>query len=321
MKYFKESSINYTKVNNEFLSDKELSIAARGLLMTMLSLGKNGNEDWNYSIKGLASILPDSERQITKSLKELEDKGYIVREKKTKGGKIYDWEYHISDHKLPDDILMKSFRHKEKKKKPVNNNSTVENVSSVESPVNEVNTSNEPHHHNEDVAFAHLENEGINKSNKNKFTNILNSIYHSEKKDEIEIKAENYTDYKKRIKENISYDYLSDVENTEQLDELVDIITDTVCSSASTVRVGGESKPSEVVKSVLLKINESHIQYVLNNLRKTTSYIKNIKAYLITSLYNAVLTMTTHIQCQVNHDMYGQNEAASDSYANIAPLF
>ena len=124
-----------------------------------------------------------------------------------------------------------------------------------------------------------------------------------------------------RIKENISYEYLSDVENAEQLDELVDVITDTVCSSSSTVRVGGESKPSEVVKSVLLKINESHIQYVLNNLRKTTSYIKNIKAYLITSLYNAVLTMTTHIQCQVNHDMYGQNEAASDSYANIAPMF
>ena len=106
---------------------------------------------------------------------------------------------------------------------------------------------------------------------------------------------------------------------------MVDIITDTVCSNAETIRVGKEAKPADAVKSMFMKLNDSHIQYVLENLRNATTKIKNIKAYIITSLYNAVMTLNTHIQTQVNHAMYGDytnaSKTSTSSYADIQPMF
>ena len=92
----KEIKSDFTVVHNKFLRDKKLSINARGLLMTMLSMSNN----WNFSIKGLASILPDGERKISSTLKELEENGYLIRKRKYEKGKIADWEYIFSDEPM-----------------------------------------------------------------------------------------------------------------------------------------------------------------------------------------------------------------------------
>ena len=112
------------------------------------------------------------------------------------------------------------------------------------------------------------------------------------------------SDYLELIRENIEYDCFEKREQ-EKVDELVEIMLDVVCSSQSTVRVHGEDLPHEVVKSRFLKLNHEHIEYVLLSLKRNTSDVKNIRAYLITTLYNAPTTIDSYYTALVNHDMYG----------------
>ena len=108
--------------------------------------------------------------------------------------------------------------------------------------------------------------------------------------------------YLEIIRENIEYDYQAE---KEKVDELVEIMLDVVCSTSSTVRVNGENIPQEIVKSRFLKLDSSHIDYVLTALKKNTSEVKNIRAYLITALYNAPTTIDSYYTVWVNHDMRG----------------
>lgn len=80
---------------------------------------------------------------------------------------------------------------------------------------------------------------------------------------------------------------------------------DCMITRNDTIRVGRENKPAEVVRSRLMKLNSGHIEYIFYSLKNTRSEIKNIKNYLVTTLYNAVSTLSTHINLQVNHDLNG----------------
>ncbi|MCM1277319.1 MAG: DUF6017 domain-containing protein [Lachnospiraceae bacterium] len=113
---------------------------------------------------------------------------------------------------------------------------------------------------------------------------------------------EKRAEYLQLIRENIEYDYQTE---KEKVDELVEIMLDVVCSTSETVRVNGEDMLQEVVKSRFLKLGGSHIDYVLTSLKKTTSDVKNMRAYLITTLYNAPTTINSYYTAWVNHDMYG----------------
>ena len=108
--------------------------------------------------------------------------------------------------------------------------------------------------------------------------------------------------YLKLIHENIEYEYQAE---KEKIDELVEIMLDVICSKHDTVRVNGEDMPQEVVKSRFLKLDSSHIDYVLTALKKNTSEVRNIRAYLITALYNAPTTIDSYYTAWVNHDMRG----------------
>ena len=140
-------------------------------------------------------------------------------------------------------------------------------------------------------------NHNINKSKDN---NPNLSILGGDEMDRIDERS----NYLELIRENIEYDYFSEGEQ-EKVDELVEIMLDVVCSSQSTVRVHGEDLPHEVVKSRILKLNHEHIEYVLLSLKRNTSDVKNIRAFLITTLYNAPTTKDAFFTSLVNHDMYG----------------
>ena len=90
----------------------------------------------------------------------------------------------------------------------------------------------------------------------------------------------------------------------------MDIMLDAVCSTARTIRINGEDMPQQVVKSCFLKLNSSHIEYVLEAMNKNPSDIRNIRAYLLTALYNASLTIDNYYSALVNHDFYGQDRSA-----------
>ena len=116
--------------------------------------------------------------------------------------------------------------------------------------------------------------------------------------------VEERENYLELIRENIEYDCFEEKEQ-DTVDELVEIMLDVVCSSKSVIGVHGEDLPHEVVKSRYLKLNHEHIEYVLLSLKRNTSDVKNIRAYLITTLYNAPTTIDSYYTALVNHDMYG----------------
>ena len=100
--------------------------------------------------------------------------------------------------------------------------------------------------------------------------------------------------YREMIMENIEYEVLVNRDNADRLDEIVEIMLDAVCSKNPTVRINGEDMSQQVVKSRFLKINSSHIEYVFETLQKNPSDIRNIRSYLLTTLYNASLTMDNY---------------------------
>ena len=110
------------------------------------------------------------------------------------------------------------------------------------------------------------------------------------------------------IKENIEYDHhmkYGEWQDKALYDELFEVICEVVCVKHKTVRIDGEDYPYELVKSKFLKLNSSHLNYVIGCMKNTTTKITNIKAYMVTTLYNAPSTINHYYQQEVQHDMYG----------------
>ena len=89
------------------------------------------------------------------------------------------------------------------------------------------------------------------------------------------------------------------------LDEIVELIVETVCAKRKTTRIAGADFPHEVVRSRFLKLDSGHIEFVMECMRKNTTEVRNMKQYLLTVLFNAPTTISNHYTAQVNHDMYG----------------
>lgn len=114
--------------------------------------------------------------------------------------------------------------------------------------------------------------------------------------------------YMQLIRDNIEYDHVmqyADWGEKELMEELYQIICDVVCVRRTSLRIGKEDYPYELVKSKFLKLTYSHIQYVMGCMKNTATKVTNIRSYLITTLYNAPITMSHYYQQEVQHDMYG----------------
>ena len=111
--------------------------------------------------------------------------------------------------------------------------------------------------------------------------------------------------YRELIQENISYDLLlqENPYDDELIDGYVELMVDVCCSSRPSIRISGEEIPTEVVKSRFLKLNKEHIGYVMDSMRQNTTRITNIRAYMLSALYNAPLTISQYYTSLVSHDM------------------
>lgn len=116
--------------------------------------------------------------------------------------------------------------------------------------------------------------------------------------------------YQELILENIEYGILIHNErmDRDRLNELVELMVDTVCSRKETIRIAWNDYPAEVVKYRFLKLNSSHIEYVLDRMQENTTYVRNVKKYLLAALYNAPTTIDSYYASLVNHDLYGRGE-------------
>lgn len=151
------------------------------------------------------------------------------------------------------------------------------------------------------VQKIHSNNTNINNT-KISNTNLIESIY-SQEQGKIDSIEEMLKNVKKNldIKQRMLYDKL---ENKEIYEALYNIICNTIKSTKKTIRIASSEVPTELVREKFLKLTSSHLEYVIYCMQNTTTEIKNIKAYMLTALYNAPDTMPLYYQQKVRHDMY-----------------
>lgn len=140
-------------------------------------------------------------------------------------------------------------------------------------------------------------------------SNYMDSIYQSsESADRDKDGMDNVNAYIELIKENVEYEhYMKYAKSGERVlfEELFEVICEVVCVKHRTIKIGGEDYPYELVKAKFLKLNSSHLEYVIACMQDTNTKITNIKAYMVTALYNASSTINHYYQQKVQHDMYG----------------
>ena len=295
-----EKNKGYTVMSNHHLRNKELSLKAKGLLSQMLSLP----EDWDYTLAGLSLINRESIDAIRPAVWELEKAGYITRRQgRDEKGKMTAIEYTIYEQPQPPALDC-----------PVLENPTADKPI-LENPTPDNPTSENPTQLNKDIQKTNLSKK--EKSNTDLSNNhsipILSpnpspcreAAAPPERKG-TEAAAQSAVDiYREIIKDNIDYHILKqDMKfDSDRLDEIVDLMLETVCTARKRVRIAGDDYPAELVKSKFMKLDGEHIRFVLDCMRENTTKIRNIKQFLRGVLNIATSTIDYYYSALVAHDM------------------
>ena len=300
-----ERNKGYTVMSNHHLRNKELSLKAKGLLSQMLSLP----EDWDYTLKGLSLINREKIDAIREAIKELERAGYIVRSReRDEKGRLRGADYVIFEQPQPPTPDL-----------PTLENPTLDNPMQ-EKPTLEKPTLENPTQLNKDIQRTNLPKKEKSNTDLSSTHSIpihsLNPLPYGE--DETAQPPERkrterndaYRVYEEIIKDNIAYDILLQDRSLDRdrLNEIVDLMLETVCTARKKIRIAGDDYPAEVVKSRFLKLDSSHVQYVMDCMKDNTTYVRNIKKYLLAALYNAPVTINSYYSSLVQHDMYGDGQ-------------
>ena len=287
-----EKNRGYTVMSNFHLRDKNLSLKAKGLLSQMLSLP----EDWDYTLKGLSRINREGIDAIRTAVWELEKAGYITRQQKRDNkGKMGEMIYVIYERPQP--------------------KSETENEAQpgLDKPVLDFPTPGNPTSENPTQLNKDIQNKEKQITDSIPFPSLTPPLPEEKAAEPPEGKGnditETYQVYEEVIKDNIGYDILRvDMPyDTDRLDEIVDLILETVCTSRRTIRIAGDDYPSELVKARFLKLNCEHIRFVLYCLNNNTTEVRNMKQYLRTTLFNAPSTMSNYYSAKAAHDMSHPN--------------
>ena len=311
-----ERNTGYTVMSNHHLRNKELSLKAKGLLSQMLSLP----EDWDYTLAGLSHINREKIDAIREAVKELEKAGYIVRSReRDEKGRLRGADYVIYEQPQPREPEAATSG----EQPPISDYPTLENPTldnpTLEKPTQEKPTLENPTQLNKDIQRTDLPKKEKIITDEQSTHSIpfhsLNPLPYEQdeaatppERKRTEAKTNSAIEiYREIIKENIDYDILiqDPKMDKDRLDEIVEIMLETVCTARKTIRIAGDDYPAELVKSKFLKLNSSHIEFVLDCMRENTTKVRNIKQYLKAVLFNAPSTIDSYYTALVNHDFYG----------------
>ena len=265
-----EKSRDYTVMSNHHLRNTDLSLKSKGLLSQMLSLP----EEWDYTLKGLSQINREGIDAIREAIRELERAGYVTRTRvRNEKGQLGTADYVIHEFPVPP--------------KP-----TLENPTQLNKELSSKDLSNT------DLLNTHS-------------IPILSTPLTEGTATPQERKGNGYTNmdavraYEEVIKDNIEYGYLIQDSRIDKgmLDEIVSLMLETVCTRRKVIRIAGDDYPAELVKSKFMKLNSSHIQFVIDCMHQNTTKIRNIKKYLLAVLFNAPNTIDSYYTALVAHDM------------------
>ena len=288
-----EKNRGYTVMSNHHLRNKDLSLKAKGLLSQMLSLP----EDWDFTLKGLSLINREQIDAIRAAVRELEKAGYIVRSRERDSqGRLRGADYIIYEQP-----------------QPVPDSPTLENPM-LDNPTQEKPTLGKPTQLNKDISSKEQSITDLSSTHSIPFHSLNPLPYEQDEaatppeRKRTEAKTNSAIEiYREIIKDNIDYDILiqDPKMDKDRLDEIVEIMLETVCTARKTIRIAGDDYPAELVKSKFMKLNSSHVEFVLDCMRENTTKIRNIKQYLKAVLFNAPSTIDSYYTALVNHDFYG----------------
>ena len=238
--------------------------------------------DWDFNARGLSKICPkDGREAINTQIKELESAGYLIRvfERNGKGrfvGILYEM-FEMPWWELPEDERPK-------------HDLPLPDTPFTEKPFTEKPSTDKPSTENP----HQLNTKQVN-------TNPLNTYLINNPS--INLYGTDRQTVEKYIREQIEFDVLSSFLDGERLQEVVTVIADSLCTTKNTVRINNENVPFENAADRFLKLNSEHIQFVLDCIDNAHGEIKNMRAYILTLLFNAPAVMKNCISAQYERDM------------------
>ncbi len=287
---------DYTVMSNYHLRDKNLTLKAKGLLSLP--------EDWNYTTRGLAAICKEGVDSIGAALRELESAGYLSRHRlRDKSGRISDTEYVVYESPCKETEADSPDKVSQGTDGPDTDSPCTENPYMVSpdtaTPRTDAPDTENPAQLNTQVSNTYESN--TQKSNPNPIMIQRQRAQQADTgmNDMDQMDAREYRRTLAEVKEQIEYDALDTPYDHERLDEIVEIMTETLCSRKPYIKVAGENYPAEVVKSRFKKLSYHHIEYVFLSLDKKHTEVRNIRQYLMTMLYHAPTTMSNYFDAEV----------------------
>ena len=276
-------NVNYTVMSNHHLQDKRLSLKAKGLLSYMLSLP----DDWDYSLKGLTIGCKDGLDSVRTAVLELEEHGYVRRQKvRNARGQIIDYDYQVYESPaedvpaVPDDDNSAP--------PPSTSSNQKSGVKPCSSPFLDFPNMAEPN-------LEKVTQQNTNKQNtKRQSTNLSGQTAETEDFDQMA------TQVRSGFREKLEIDILAKRYAPEMLEELLDNIVEMYCCPLKTQYIGKQAQTTKAIRLRLDKLTSQHVEYIFDVMANTTQPIKNIMAYLRTTILNAPTTMEHYYQAQGN---------------------
>lgn len=312
---------NYTVMANYHLRDRALSLKAKGLFSLLLSLP----DDWDFSLPGLVAICKEGMDAIRDAVKELEALGYIIRSRvRNAKGRLESAAYELYEQPQTADFASHPVEYGQEshtsqweepvqgqpaEEKPIRENPTLGfPVQGDPPPINYPSYPVTPKIKNKKIYNDHYPDQSDPSGTLPMTGNVrpfpvkpwlLGSEQISG--DRPSDPTENLLDI---VRKNVGYAALAEEYGREQMDEMVSIIVGVLASHRMCFRFGRDVYPSGFVKKQFFDVNSHHIEYVFHNLKNNGSNIHDPKAYLMTCIFNATLTMSNHMDAKVRHDVY-----------------
>jgi len=273
-------------------------------------------EDWDYTLAGLASINRESKDAIRSAVQELERAGYVVRRQTTDAhGKFSANEYVIYEtpqfESQPE--LSEESQHAASETTLSASQPSLQPL--LDDPLSENPTTGNPSTENpspENPTQSNTKRSSTEELNTDVASNASYPILsypsgrREDKRKRKEADENDMDACRQELKEQLGLDVLCEGRpyDREKMNEILELMVETLCSKQDSFRIAGNVYPAYLVKERFLSLNSLHMEYVLNCLENNTTNIRNIKQYLLTTLFNAPATMTHYYASQVNHDRH-----------------
>ncbi len=292
-----EKTKDYTVMSNHHLRDTNLSLKAKGLLSLMLSLPNT----WSYTLAGLSKICKEGVDSIRTGVKELEQQGYIERRRvRNEKGQWSDAEYIIRERPVTPQVDVDETEDEQEATEPVSNEPTYEeptqNNPTYDEPMWENPTQDNPTQLNKDITNKDLLNKDCIK---------YLSINHREQLKDGWI--DEYNHNIELVKRNIGYDALVYSYDQSVIDEMVAVMAEVLTVDTPYYTIERKQYPTELVRQRFREIDYGKLDAFLLEFTRRNDKIRNVKAYLISALFNAPATADINLANMVRSDMCVEN--------------